>query len=158
VYRHFADKGQLVWALIAERFGELQRFLDAADAVADGPMAKLRARCLAYCDFGLRHSGHYKLLFEARATNQLEPPGYAGSPGAAVFEDFVRAVRRCMESGLAPRDNPAVVATSLWAGLHGIVDLRVGKPGFPWPPVEDLVDRMLRGLVGVEPAANDVKA
>jgi hypothetical protein len=73
-----------------------------------------------------------------------------------VFGDFVRAVRRCVDAGLAPHDDPAVVATVLWAGLHGIVDLRLGKPGFPWPPVEALVDRTLRGLVGVEPEADEV--
>jgi AcrR family transcriptional regulator len=149
VYLHFATKGQLVWALIDERFGELQEIMDAADAAAEGPVAKLRARCLAYCAFGLTNPGHYTLLFEARATNQLDPPGYAGSPGAAVFGEFARAVRGVMDAGLAPRDDPMVVATVLWAGLHGIVDLRLGKPGFPWPPVDALVDRLLTGLVGV---------
>jgi AcrR family transcriptional regulator len=150
VYLHFADKGQLVWALIEERFRELQQILDTAAATADGPVAKIRARCRAYCDYGLRNPGHYKLLFEARATNQLEPPGYAGTPGATAFEEFVRAVQRCMDAGEAPRDNPFVVATSLWCGLHGIVTLREGKPGFPWPPVDALIDRMLQGLVGVK--------
>jgi AcrR family transcriptional regulator len=149
VYLHFATKGQLVGTLIQERFGELQQIMDAADAAAESPIGKLRARCRAYCDFGLRNPGHYQLLFEARATNQLEPPGYEGSPGAAVFGCLVDGVRQCMDLGLATKDDPAVVATALWAGLHGIVDLRLGKPGFPWPPIDALVDRMLRGLVGI---------
>jgi AcrR family transcriptional regulator len=153
VYLHFADKGQLVRALIEERFGELKRVADAADFAAGDPVAKLRARCLAYCEFGLRKPGHYKLLFESRATGQLEPPVFAGSPGEDTFRDFVLAVQRCMDAGAAPRDDAAAVATSLWAGLHGIVALRLSKPGSPWQPVESLVDRMLRGLVGVAPDA-----
>jgi hypothetical protein len=55
-----------------------------------------------------------------------------------------------MDAGEAPRDNPFVVATSLWCGLHGIVALRKGKPGFPWHPVDDLIDPMLRGLAEVK--------
>jgi AcrR family transcriptional regulator len=151
VYLHFATKGQLVRALIEERFGELQQIMDVADARVEEPVAKLRARCRAYCAFGLRHPGHYKLLFESRATGQLEPPVYAGSPGAEVFGGFVRVVQRCMDAGTAPQDDPAAVATSLWAGLHGIVALRLGKPGFPWPSVDDLVDRMIRGVVRAKP-------
>jgi len=34
-------------------------------------------------------------------------------------------------------------AAVLWAGLHGIVSLRWNKPGYPWPPAETLIDRLL---------------
>jgi hypothetical protein len=40
---------------------------------------------------------------------------------------------------------------TIWATLHGIVSLRLSKPGFPWLTVEDLVDRTLASLAGTRP-------
>jgi AcrR family transcriptional regulator len=152
VYLHFADKAQLVRAVITRRFGELTVATQAAEDRVTGVGAasrKLRARCLEYCRFGLETPGHYALLFETRATGQMGS-GFEGSPGAETFEGFVKAVQRCMDDGAAPRREAFSVTTSLWTGLHGIVSLRLSKPGFPWPPTEQLVDRLLSGVVGLQ--------
>jgi hypothetical protein len=55
-----------------------------------------------------------------------------------------------MDEGAAPPQDAFRVTTSLWTGLHGIVSLRLSKPGFPWPPVDELVDRLLAGVVGLQ--------
>lgn len=149
VYLHFADKTQLVGAVVERRFAELGQAMQAAEDSASGEVAKLRARCLAYCQFGLESPGHYALLFETRATGQMGT-GFEGSPGAESFQRFVSAVRRCMEASAAAGQDAFTITTSLWTGLHGIVSLRLSKPGFPWPPLEELVDRLLTGVVGVE--------
>lgn len=39
------------------------------------------------------------------------------------------------------------VATLTWAGLHGLVSLRINKPSFPWPPIDHLVDGLLGRLL-----------
>jgi AcrR family transcriptional regulator len=152
VYLHFSDKTQLVRAVIQRRFAELSRILQAAESSASdaaGATGKLRARCLAYCHFGLESPGHYALLFETRATGQMGIR-FEGSPGAQTFDHFVTAVQRCMDAGAAPGNDAFAITTSLWTGLHGVVSLRLSKPGFPWPPLENLVDRLLTGVVGVE--------
>jgi AcrR family transcriptional regulator len=150
VYLHFAGKGDLVAAVVADRFAAMTRAGDAAEATAGDPVDKLRARCLAYCEFGLRHPGHYRLLFDSRATGQLDPPAFPSPAGAAAYTAFLAAVQRCIQAGRAPADDAAAVTASLWAGLHGIVALRWSKPGFPWPAVGQLVERMLAGLVGIQ--------
>ena len=149
VYLHFADRTQLVRAVIERRFGELTRATQAAEDSVSHAAAKLRARCLEYCRFGLETPGHYALLFETHATSQMGT-GFQGSPGAETFDHFVKAVQRCMDQGVAVRQDAFKVTASLWIGLHGIVSLRLSKPGFPWPPVEELVDRLLTGLVGLQ--------
>jgi AcrR family transcriptional regulator len=70
--------------------------------------------------------------------------------GAAVFEHMQAAVQRCLDAGAARPGDAFRIATSLWIGLHGVVSLRLSKPGFPWPPVEELVDQILSGLLGLE--------
>src|SRR5215472_15064273 len=56
---HFSDKTELVRAVIERRFGELIRSTQAAEDSARNAAAKLRARCLEYCRFGLETPGHY---------------------------------------------------------------------------------------------------
>ena len=150
VYLHFADKTQLVRAVIERRFTELDRQMQAAEDSADRPVDKLRARWFAYCRFGLEYPGHYALLFETRATGQIGS-GYEGSPGAASFDLLAKTVQRCLKARRTPQPDAFFLTTSLWTGLHGIVSLRLSKPGFPWPPVEDMVDQLLNTLPGVKP-------
>lgn len=148
VYLHFSDRTGLVRAVIDRRFGQVQQVIDEALAEADGPDQQLRSVCLAFCRFGLEHPGHFKLLFQHRATGEMGIE-YDRSPGSSVFDTLVEAVRRCIEGGDDPRADAFATAMTIWAALHGIVSLRLSKPGFPWLTVEELVDRTLSGLAGV---------
>jgi AcrR family transcriptional regulator len=142
IYLHFKDKRELVLAVIEQRFGELLEACDEAAGRVDTPAGRLRARCLAYCRWGLENPGHYRLLFETGATHQAGIP-YERSPGSAVFDSFVAAVRDSAQTDPAQSFQ---VAVRLWIGLHGIVALRLSKTGFPWPPVEMLVDGVLEAV------------
>jgi AcrR family transcriptional regulator len=144
VYLQFQTKSELLLAVVEMFFAELQRHIDKATAARTNAPARLRAHCLAYCDYGLSSPGHYKLLFESRLTGQLGI-GYQGSPGSRVFESFLQAVRQCVSPQVSASEvfRETVV---LWAELHGVVSLRWSKPGFPWPPAETMVDRLLEAL------------
>jgi AcrR family transcriptional regulator len=148
VYLHFGSKPELLRAVVEALFAELQRRLDQAQGAQTNPTARLQAHCRAYCEYGLRHPGHYQLLFERQLTDSAGL-AYEGSPGAKVFDNFVGAVRDCTQCRANLGQDPRYVATAVWVGLHGIVSLRLGKPGFPWPPVQTMIDTMLAGLVGL---------
>jgi AcrR family transcriptional regulator len=144
IYRHFASKEELVWAVLDAEFAELADALDGAERRFDDPVARLRARCLAYIRFGLERSGEFVVLFgtEGRPT----PPDVESEhlPGWPVFAAFVAAVERCRPE--QPAD-ARTRATLLWVALHGATVLRLSKRGFPWPPLEQIVDELLRHLV-----------
>src|SRR5262245_57324929 len=126
VYIHFSDKTQLVRAVMERRFGELSRLLQAAEDTATTVVAKLRALpgvlpvrpgvagplCAA-----VRNAGHWP------DGHRLRRLAWRGD-----VDHLVTAVQRCIDAGAAPRDNPFVITTSLWTGLHGIVSLRLSKP------------------------------
>src|SRR5262245_58424860 len=143
VYLQFRSKSELLLAVVDTLFTELQRHIEKAISVHTDPKARVRAHSLAYCDYGLNSPGHYRLLFESRLTTQLGI-GFQGSPGARVFECFIETVRQATHAK-TERDVMREVVV-LWAGLHGIVSLRWNKPGFPWPEVATLVDRLLAAL------------
>jgi len=145
VYVQFRTKSELLLPVVENFFAELQRHIDKAKHAHTSSRARLRAHCLAYYDYGLSSPGHYKLLFESRLTRRLGI-GYQGSPGSRVFEDFIDTVRQCVAAQAISGQDVMQDAVVLWAGLHGIVSLRWSKPGFPWPPVETLADRLLQAL------------
>jgi AcrR family transcriptional regulator len=143
VYLHFADKEALVRAVVERCFAELLRAAEAAAESHGDAADRLRAWCLAYCQFGLAQPGQYALLFETRATGQMGLT-FSESPGAAVYARLVALVEACIGDGDA-----FDAASTVWTAQHGIVTLRRTKPGFPWPPLERQVDRVLNGLVGI---------
>jgi hypothetical protein len=66
-----------------------------------------------------------------------------------VFEGLRDSVAQALSSGEAANTDPFLSTILLWAALHGFVTLRVNKPQFPWPPIEQLVDATLETYIGV---------
>lgn len=149
VYLHFSNKQELVLAVIEARFGELSAAVTQAITRApDDPAERLRAGCLAYCRFGLDHPNAYRVLFGNLPT-LAEGAAIEDLPGAQAFFILVDGVRGCIEGGQAERADAVRVATNVWTALHGIVSLRRAAAAFPWPPVTQQVDDVIRGLVGL---------
>lgn len=142
VYLHYPDLEHLLAAVMQEGFDRLTlATTQAAKGIAD-PADELRARCRAYCHFGLEHARLYRLMFQAGLPPIWEGP--AQTPGRKSFENLVGAVRRCIEAGLAPpHDDPFRLASIIWTADHGLILARITRPTFPWAPIDDLVDEMV---------------
>lgn len=146
-YLHFPDRDALVLAVLERGFTEFRAGILAAEAEAPDPATALRDAGRAYMRFALQRPGHYRLIFSLALPERRQ-----GVPAAAAaFEDLVRLVGACMDAGLAPRADPSSMATSVWTALHGIVTLRHTSPGFPWPPVDEMLERVCVGMVGLVP-------
>jgi AcrR family transcriptional regulator len=147
VYLHFADIESLTLAVAEHRFGELVRLQDAARDEGSDPCQQVRAGCLAYCEFGLAHPGHYQVMFANPLPLPADmPPGEF--PGIVAFRRLTDAVAGC--TGAEPADEQTLfTAMMIWQQLHGIVSLRISRPRFPWPPlaetVTEAVGRLLAG-------------
>jgi AcrR family transcriptional regulator len=142
LYLHFADRRELVWAVLVHQFGELTASTSAAMARSGDPAGRLREWCLAYCRFGLDRPGHYRAMFESWNAERVDLP-LAELPGYALRQSLLTAIAAC---GTRAGDVDEL-GTLLWAGLHGLVSLRINKPSFPWPPIEHLVDGQLRRML-----------
>ena len=151
VYLQFADKADLVAAVLRDHFDQLRiAILNAMTGIAD-PAARLRAGCLAYCRFGLDRPGPYRVLFEHKPADPLRvrPFGQGDDPGARAFATLVDAINDCMTAGIAPPGDLFQRAAAVWCGMHGYVTLVRAQPGFPWQPVEAQIEDLLVGLVGI---------
>jgi AcrR family transcriptional regulator len=154
-YLQFASLDELLYAVYGIEFEELRRVLAAAASHAGEPVARLRAVCDAYCRYAHEHPGRYRALTGVRGQPHGEWQGRP-LPGAATFallRDAVAealAARRC-------RADPFLAAATLWAALHGLVTLRLDRPAFPWPPLPDMIGRLVEQAlvtVGPQPAGS----
>ncbi len=149
LYRHFDSKEELIRQAVAQRFDALARAIGAgtAPAAERGDAAgALRGGCLAYLRWADEEPGGYALLFASRRQTELTPDGPTRTE---AFDALIRGITRCQQAGVARAGDPERMATIVWAGLHGIASLTVARPAMAWPPLTDLVDDLLTGLVGL---------
>ncbi|WP_433634773.1 TetR/AcrR family transcriptional regulator [Nocardia sp. CA-120079] len=134
VYLHFADRRELLTAVYEVRFAELRAALSAASS-ADGP-TRLAEICRAYCEYGLRNPGHYRVLFGTAGTPGWEPTD-AQMPGLPLFRLLTDTAEACGSA------DPTATASCLWAAMHGLITLRQDRPSFPWLDPDVLIDTLV---------------
>ncbi len=136
-YLHFADKQELLDALLGAGWDELRGMLEAAESAHEGdPRAQVGAMARAYTEFALERPALYRVLFGTYIPgSKIMPKGGAAGdpdPGLRTFDVLMRAVARCVGDDRDPFETSVMV----WAALHGYVTLQPVMPSFPWPDVE----------------------
>src|SRR5579884_1754507 len=150
VYPHFRDLEELAVAVTDRLFPELEAAIGAAVRGVQDPLPALLAGCRAYCRYALEHPGHYRVLFDADLGRRTQTEA-----GRRVFQRLTDGVRACLAlragaGGETGGDTAAFVAGLIWSALHGLVMLRISRPGFPWAPLDRMVDETVRRLLGVD--------
>ena len=147
IYRHFPDKASLLVAVVERSFVEFDAAMRAArDGGGDDAFGRLRLACHAYLRFGRERPAHYRFLFSGLGLPQ-EAPEFMRESGRSAFDTLVGMVEDCLATGPGGADlDGFTVATELWAMLHGLVDLPIGNPGFPWASDEAVNDAALARL------------
>ncbi|MGH8859614.1 MAG: TetR/AcrR family transcriptional regulator [Jatrophihabitantaceae bacterium] len=141
IYLHFADKSDLLGAVVADTFRELDDAMLSGAAEADSPMARLRAFGMSYVRFAVAHPEHYRLAaMDPCPRPNIEVDDVLRS---SAFEHFNQTVVECIEAGLFAGDDPLPITFALWATAHGVASLVIAKPYLPWGDIDEFTDRVL---------------
>jgi AcrR family transcriptional regulator len=138
-YHHFADKADLVSAIVQHGFEDFAGALRAgADAAGGDALQRLSGMGLAYVRFAVANPELFRLLFrpELRGGTRDEPAAEAMErAGSAAYQVFLDAVRAAVEEGWVQGsvEDVAVAALSVVHGLStllvdGPIDLRQRPP------------------------------
>lgn len=152
VYIHFEDRNLLLLAVLEELFREQVAIRAAAEVAAasagGGPWERLLARSIATVEFGLKHPGHYKVLFEGRVVLRLSDPRIAdfGRPLLLRSVELIREIEPIAAEARVAQD-PQRLALLLWSGLHGVISLRINKPTLDWPSAAELAEQIARAII-----------
>ena len=104
IYRHFADKGTLLFEVCDRQFDRFHEYLDAKRSGHADPVEALLASGRAYVEFGLTYPEHYRIMFMGRS--DLTPEQYQDHVLAeqASFMALVESVQDCVDAGRLDRD------------------------------------------------------
>ncbi len=131
IYRHFADKDALLYAITEEGFRLFTVRLQTAAAGMADPFDRLEATAIAYIDFGLEHPVQYRVLFMQRPDLLWRrSPDHAGSR-MQTFGLLRTAVHAALGPGGATGAHMVAASNALWAQTHGTVALALSIPHMP---------------------------
>ena len=147
IYHYFKDKDAILATICEETFARLDKRMEALVNDHSGdPLERLRRGGRLYIQFGLDHPQHYFLKFAVAGTASGQESSMAA--GLRTFENMRNCVRACVEAGLTRSQDVEEISQSLWASIHGVVMLLIGKPGFPFIEQSRLIDSVLD--IGIE--------
>jgi AcrR family transcriptional regulator len=148
IYLHFEDKDAILSAICVETFAKLDKRMEAIRNDQGDPLERLRRGGRAYVQFALDHPYHYLVTFGPDAPRSRSQEALAAGQGS--FNCMRQCVRLCVEAGQLRKDDVEEIAQSLWACLHGVVMLLIGKCEFPFIEqtrlVESVIDIALQGI------------
>ncbi|WP_201756637.1 TetR/AcrR family transcriptional regulator [Corallococcus silvisoli] len=152
LYLHFENRDAIARALVVRGFQELLARLEPAAAV-DAPVERLSRLAQAYLSFGLGHPETYRLVFmeDPRLSEALFQDTHEGA-GPKSFALLVRTFEDLQAAGQTlDATPPERLAEVFWAGLHGIISLKLTCSGFQGAPAEVLARTLVATLVRDEP-------
>jgi AcrR family transcriptional regulator len=140
IYLHFADKNDLLNAVVIDVFGELDKAMLAAGTHETAPLGRLRAYGRAYVRFAVTHPEHYRIAVMEPC---IEPQGAVDETlASSAFAHMHSTVDDCIAEGTFEGD-AVQITFDLWAAAHGAASLLVAKPYLPWGDIDDFSDRVL---------------
>jgi AcrR family transcriptional regulator len=161
LYVYFKSKEEMLDRLVADALRKLGAAVDAVSHGPQDPSEFLRASLGEYIRFGLENPDEYRLVFMRRAARRKA--GDAAGPeriqlGDALFDGLKRRLQLGVANGqFQCAKGEKQTALAIWAGMHGLVSLRLAYPNFDWPPLDQqiaaLVDLILVGVTGARGAA-----
>lgn len=155
LYHHFHDKNDLLCAIAARGFGELEAMVDAAEArVAESIETRLRSFVRAYVGFASENPETYDLMFGRTIWKAGTPTDELRVVAFRTFKRYEETVGVLVD-GRASRESSRRRAQVSWAMLHGLCRLRIDGIYVDSSDLDAMTDEALRWLlagVGHEPS------
>ncbi|MDF1821623.1 MAG: TetR/AcrR family transcriptional regulator [Alcanivoracaceae bacterium] len=124
VYRHFANKDDLMATIATEGFeglsAEMQRRL-GSEPDADA-LRRLMILGEGYSGYAMSHPAHYRLMFGRRMVDKDDYPALARA-AAHSYGMLEQAVAGAVDAGQLPDVPVALLSTMAWSLVHGLSTL-----------------------------------
>lgn len=158
IYLHFKDRDDLLFCACEDVMAGLVRELQAVTGKHDDPLVALAAGLRRYVEFGLANPQQYQVTFMVAQRPGVLPGVEAryresDTMGMRAFSFLPRLVAESIRQKKLRKVDVEVASRALWAGVHGITSLLIGKPLFEWGDKDRVIDQVIAMLVdGLKPA------
>jgi AcrR family transcriptional regulator len=151
IYHYFGDKLGLMDAVLEEHYQRLLALIRRVSYQAD-PLDTIRARVKAFVQFGLENPTHYRILMTQRGPDAK--PLKSAEESRGLLE---QPWRQLIEQGRLREEHLDLAQQSIFALLHGLIQLLTTRPDLEWSDVvaEESVEALMRGwIVSTGPERN----
>lgn len=129
-YHHFADKAELISAIVQRGFEDFSAALRAGmDRAGESALQRLTGMGLAYVQFAVANPNLFRLLFRPELRGGREGP--AAEPmedaGQAAYRLFLDTVKAAVDEG-SVQGSVEDVGVATWSAVHGLATLLVDGP------------------------------
>lgn len=124
-YRHFPDREDLLAAVAAQGFRELNSAMLEAVTHHRSSVGRLKGAGLAYVEFALRRPEHFTVMFEAAVSKHRTPDSTEAAEHA--FGTLLTLVKSCQDENRLPSVDVRQLALLAWSMVHGIAKLATAK-------------------------------
>ena len=148
LYAYVDDKLDLLRGVAELEFERLAARFDAIEAT--DPLVRVREQAIAYVDHALEDPALFHVMFVFRP-DWAQQPAVDELPAASkTFALGAAAIEEAMRTGALRREDPLLVAISMWAAAHGtasvlLAGLNLGD-AYESRVITTVIDNLLRGL------------
>jgi AcrR family transcriptional regulator len=122
-YRHFADRDELILAVVEQGFELMQQTMQAEKAAApNDPLNQFAASGLAYVSFALAHPAHYRVMFSGDLLSSTGDLSLQHTSREAL-QEMVANIAQCQRLGVVRTGNAVTQALTILSTIHGFVSL-----------------------------------
>ena len=146
LYAYVDDKSDLISAVAAQYFAELEERFDAVEAT--DPLDGIRALSRAYVDHALASPQLFRLMFRFPPAVGFEVPGAeAFTPATRTFDKAIAMTARAIDAGLLAVDDAAQASITMWAAVHGVCEVLLMGFGLDGATSDRLVDSVIETVL-----------
>jgi AcrR family transcriptional regulator len=128
IYLYFADKDDLLFAVMDQAYDRFTADLEAAYRSTDDPLTRLRNLAQAYIRFALQNQDAYQMIFMQRPDFLLKWKAGTKQPRAASLSILTEAIQQAQEVGVIRAGDVDQQSDILWAAVHGAASLAIAMP------------------------------
>lgn len=128
-YAHFKDKQDLIASISAEGFNRIyDKILQRIQIIEeDKPELILKEAALAYLDFALSDSDHFRITFSGIIEAEKENyPQYLES-SKRCYSLVESIIEKCIKKKILKEDSLEKSTIAIWSFVHGFISLLIDK-------------------------------
>lgn len=143
LYRHFADKDELLDAVCAKYYRRLGEVMQDAARGLPTPLERLHALGIAYVQFAVATPLMYRVATGAPPRRGSD---FDETLISSAFVHLQNTVQELIDQRFFPPGDSVAPALQLWAAAHGVASLLIAKPYLPWGDTEAFTNNVLRAV------------
>ena len=152
IYEHFANKDQLVHALIDEGFQRWYDLVVEAAAVPGTPLQRLELHCRRYVEFGLQNPEYYEIMYMHHPRGLGRFPRELFRRASRSMDVLSALVHEAAPDAFRSAAEARIHAHVVWAIIHGVVstivttrlDIRIDQAAYVDSSIQFAVDAIRR--------------